>query len=105
MATFQSVFVPCSPAGSTLANGTITTGNNTTIQLAPRSIFAVVVTGGQCNIRFGNGTRPPTATGADWPLFASSIQEWDTGEEFERINIFNGSGGTVTYWVYVLSAK
>lgn len=105
MATFQAVFVPASPAGSTLANGTIVNGSNTTITMAPRTIFAVVVTGGQCNVRFGNATKPPTATSGDWPLFASSIQEWDTGEEFDRINIFNGSGGTVTYWVYVLSAK
>lgn len=103
MATFQSVFIPASPTASTLFNGTITTGNNTTIVLGNRQIFAIVVAGGQANIRFGNATRVPTATGADWPLFAAATQEWETGEEFDRINIFNGSGATVTYWVYEIT--
>ena len=103
MATFQSVYIPTSPGTTTLFNGTILNGANTTITLGNRTIFAVVVTGGQSNIRFGNPSKAPTATAADFPLFASAIQEWDLGEEFDRFNIFNGSGSTVTYWVYALS--
>ena len=105
MATFQAIFVPTSPGASTLFNGTVANNANTTITLSNRSRFAVVVLGGQGNIRFGNATKAPTATAADWPLFAQSVQEWDTGEEFDRFNIFNGSGATITYWVYVLSAS
>jgi hypothetical protein len=103
MATFQSIFIPSSPAASTLFNGSIAASGNATVVLAPRTLFAIAISGGTANIRFGNATKVPAAAATDWPVFASSVQEWEMGEEFDRLNIFNGTGGSITYWVYVIT--
>lgn len=102
MATFQSIFVPASPTAATLFTGTLTAGTNATVILAQRTLFAVSVSV-DSNVRFGNASKAPTATAADFPIWGKSVQEWDMGEEFDRINIFSTAG--CVYWVYAISAK
>jgi len=101
MATFQAVFAPSSPVtGTTYFTGTLGAAGNVNIVLGYRAIFAVTVSA-DSNIRFGNATKVPTAAATDWPIWAKSVQEWETGEEFDRINLFSTAGGT--YFVYVIS--
>lgn len=103
MATFQSVFVPTSPVSNvTTFTGTIGVGGTVSVTIGPRTIFAVSVSA-DSNIRFGNATKVPTATAGDFPVWAKSIQEWDTGQEMDRISLFSAAGGT--YWVYCISSK
>jgi hypothetical protein len=65
-------------------------------------LFAVALNG-DGNIEFGNATKTPTATAASPPVFAGSVQMYETGEEMDRISLFNNSGATATYWVWTLS--
>lgn len=103
MATLQSIFVPTSPvANVTTFQGTIGAGGTVSITLGPRVKFAVTVAA-DSTIRFGNPTKTPTATATDWPIYSKSIQEWDTGEEMDRISLFSTAGGN--YNVYVLSGN
>lgn len=102
MATIQSVFIPTSPTAATLFTGTIATGATASVTIGYRTIFAIATTG-DCNVRFGNATKVPTAAATDWPVFNKAIAEFETGEEFDRISIFNNTAGNVTYWVYCLS--
>jgi hypothetical protein len=103
MATFQAVFVPTSPiANVSTFTGTLGAAGNATIVLAPRTLFAIAVQA-QCNIKFGNASKVPAAAATDWPIFATTIQEWDTGEEFDRFNLFSTAGSV--YWVYCISQK
>lgn len=101
MATYQSIYVGASPTAATLFTGTLGAGGTASVVLAPHTLFAVTVAA-TSNIRFGNATRVPTATVADFPIWGSTVQEWDTGQEFDRISLFSTAGGA--YWVYVLSA-
>lgn len=103
MATFQAVYVPTSPVSNvTTFTGTIGAGGTASVLMGYRTIFAVSVSA-NCNIRFGNVAKSPTATAADFPVWGSSIQEWDTGEEMDRISLFSTPGAT--YWVYCVSTK
>lgn len=102
MATYQSVFVPASPDAKTLFTGTIGAAGTAAVTIGFKMIFAVAVSA-NCNIRFGSAAKVPTATVADFPVWGSSVQEWDTGSEFDRISLFSTPGAT--YWVYALSAK
>lgn len=56
-------------------------------------------------VRFMNATRAAAATAADTPIFANTYQDFNTGEEFDRIRIFNTTGGTGAYWVYALTGN
>src|SRR5579864_5759081 len=91
MSTFTSVLVPTSPTTTTLFNGTA--GASTTVTLAQRTVIAVAcisaTAGDAINIRFGNASKAPTATVADWPVAAGTVQYFDLGEEFDRLAIFS----------------
>lgn len=102
MATFQGVYTPASPTATTLFNAVVSTGATATVTLATKTLFAIAVDG-NCTIRFGNATKAPTATAADFPVFGNSIQEWETGQEFDRVSIFNNTAGNIHYWVYVVT--
>ena len=100
MATYQSVFIPASISSVTYFQGTLGAAGNVAITLGNRCIFAVTVST-DSNIKFGNASKVPVAAATDWPIWAKSVQEWETGEEFDRINIFSTAGGN--YFVYVIS--
>lgn len=101
MATVQSILVPTSPVTNvTTFTGTISALGTAAVTLAPRTLFAVSVSA-DSNIRFGNVTKSPTAAVTDFPVWAKSIQMWETGEEMDRISLFSTAGGS--YFVYVLS--
>jgi hypothetical protein len=103
MATFQAVFVPTSPiANATTFTGTIGAGGTVSVTIGYRTIFAVSVAA-DSNIKFGNAAKAPTAAATDFPIWSKSIQEWETGEEMDRVSLFSTAGGT--YWIYCLSSK
>src|SRR6266702_4783737 len=99
MATFQSILVPTSPvANTTTFTGAIGANGTVSVTIGYRTIFAVT-TAVDSNIKFGNASKVPTAAATDFPVWAKSIQEWETGEEMDRISLFSTAGGT--YWVYL----
>lgn len=105
MANYAMIPTPATPTAVTLFNNaalaTVTSTGD--IIVGARTIIRVSV-GGLCTIRFMNSTRNAAATAADHPIFANTYQDFNTGEEFDRIRIFNTTGGSVAYWVYVLTS-
>jgi hypothetical protein len=103
MATFTAILVPSSPTASSLFNGTagasatVTPGFKTIIGIACISATA----GDALNVRFGSALKAPTATVADWPVAAGTVQYFDLGSEFDRVAIFSAT--TPKYYVYVFS--
>lgn len=100
MATPLSAWVPSSPGATTLFTATIGAAGTQAVTIGPRAIFKVVCAA-DANIRFGNATKVPTATAADYPLWAKVEQVWETGDEFDRVSLFSTAGGV--FWLYVVS--
>jgi len=104
MAPFAQIPTPTTPTSATLFNngalgaitstGDIVVGFRTTIRVSAGVLMTV---------RFGNATRVANATAADHPIFANTYQDFNTGEEFDRIRIFNTTAGAGAYWVYELT--
>lgn len=103
MSILQSVWTPGSPTATTLFQGTA--GAATTITVSFRGLIGVAcvsaVAGDTLNIRFGSAAKAPTATAADWPVAAGTVQYFDLGNEFDRLSIFSAT--TPKYYVYQFS--
>ena len=109
MATFLSFPVPTTPTAATLFSASLATVTSTAdIVVGNRQIIGVTAAGtaganASLNIRFMNATKNANASASDFFVPAGIIQFFDTGEEFDRVRIFNPSGGSITYYVYVFS--
>lgn len=109
MSTFASILTPTSPiTNTTLFNGTLVAGTAVSLTLSYRLIVGVTTVGGTdanaaagIHIRFGNITKAPTATSADWFIPPGTVQFFDMGSEFDRISII--SAGTPNYSIYCFS--
>lgn len=105
MSTFASILTPATPTAATLFNGTLVAATAVSKTIGYRQIIGVTTVGttdanaaAGIHIRFGNLTRVPTATAADWFIPLGTVQYFDMGEEFDRISII--SAGTPTYSIY-----
>jgi len=105
MSLYAQIPTPTSPTAATLFNngalgattstGDIIVGYRTTIRIYAGAIMTV---------RFGNSTKIQNAAATDIPVFANTYQDFNTGEEFDRIRIFNTTGSAGAYWVACLSS-
>lgn len=107
MAIFTSIFVPKggSTAGSTTNDLTATIATVTSsaeIVLGRYTIFAINANT-DLNIRFGNSGMP-AASVADFRLPANAIAVYQVPAQWDRLRVFNPSGGNSTYWIQPLSA-
>lgn len=100
MATFQAVFVPAAAnptkvaaLGATTSTAELVFNNN--------AIIAVQATG-NCQIRFGNAGMA-AADNTAWFVASGSIQEFDLGNAYDRIRIFNPTAGNIDVYVMQLS--
>lgn len=111
MSTLYSYLVPASPTASTLFSASLATVTSTAdIVVGPRTIIGVTAGGtnganAPLNIRFGNATKIQAAAASDWFIPGGAVQFFETGEEFDRVRVFNPGAGSVTYYVYCFSAK
>ena len=102
MATFSAIF---QPGARHATQTTVTSGASVTITLGPNVIFAIQATGA-FNLAFGNtadGGGVPAATGTDWPQAGTAISEWDTGNQFTSISVFNPGAGSIVVTTWPLS--
>lgn len=102
MATFSSIFVPV--GGSTASSATadlsasITTLTSTgEIVLNRYTIFAINGNG-DLNIRFGNAGMPAAAA-TDFRIPNGVVATYQIPAQYDRIRLYNATGGTVTYWI------
>jgi hypothetical protein len=118
MAVFQHVYVPTSASGGVqnTTTATLTTGTSSAeIVLGQRQLFMVTAfaqatgtTTNNLNLRFGTSGMS-AATVADMglpingPTFSVLPMVFDTGEEFDRIRIFNNSTASIVYYVMKLN--
>jgi hypothetical protein len=105
MAIYTSIFVPVggSTAGATTAdiNATLATVTSSAeIVLGRYQLFAINANG-DINIRFG-GAGMPAAAATDFRIPNGVVATYQVPVQWDRMRIFNPTGGNVTYWIQPL---
>ena len=98
MATFQAIFVPGKVTKVAALAGTTSSAE---IVMAKDMKFAIVATGA-INIAFGqSGMSAADATG--WYIPASATIEFDLGNAYTSIRVFNSTASAIDVYILVLS--
>jgi hypothetical protein len=105
MAIFTSIFIPVGGSTASAATadltGTITTLTSTSeIVLGRYTLFALNANG-DINIRCGNAGMPAAAA-TDFRLPNGTTVTYQVPAQWDRIRLFNNTGGSVTYWIQPL---
>ena len=98
MATFQAIFVP---GKITKVTGLAATTSSAEILMAKDTKFAIIATGA-INIAFGN-TGMGAADASGWFIPANTTDEFDLGNAYSAIRVFNSTASSIDVYVLVLS--
>ena len=109
MATYQSVFVPAT--GIPTTTGAISTGtaiasalpfpNNRILAVEP--VCTAAATTPYAQITFGNSAAMTAATTTGWPVYCGTVAEFDMGQEWSYISIYNASSANMTVYIMELA--
>lgn len=77
-------------------------GNTADLVLGINQVFNLTSTG-PINIRFGDANTIANATASNFQVPGNIVVQYDTGQQYDRIRIFNPGAGNTTYWIQVLS--
>jgi hypothetical protein len=100
MAIFTSIFIPVGGGSASTPDVSATLATVTSsaeIVLNRYSIFAFNANG-DTNIRFGNAGMPAAAA-TDFRIPSGVIAVYQVPAQWDRMRIFNPTGGNVTYWI------
>src|SRR5215472_1666114 len=100
MATFQAVFVPSTPTPTKLAalGGT---SSSAEVVFNNNAIIAIQATG-NCQVKFGISGMS-AADNTCWFIPSGATQEFDLGNSYDRVRIFNPTAGNIDVYIMQLS--
>lgn len=113
MATFNFYPVFASPVTGTTAFQASLAATTSTSQLVlgPHTIFAVTFSSATgtvsqgMTIRFGSAAKNQAAAATDFFLPPGIVHILDTGQEFDRIALFNPAAAALLYYIQVLNPR
>jgi hypothetical protein len=100
MATYQSIFPPKNERNVQISVNATTASSDIIIGYSGSATIFAITASALCTIRFGNAANIGNPDGTDFPIYASTIQEWQVPTGCDRFRVFNTTASTCTvnYW-------
>ena len=100
MAIYQSIFGPKNERNTQISVNATTASSDIMIGYSGSATIFAITCSGTVTIRFGNAANIGNPDATDFPVYASTIQEWQLPTGCDRFRVFNPGAGSVTvnYW-------